>query len=68
MCESFHIKQVVIVDSASNEVKRNLNLSESQLTNDKDTKIALDPAYQKLSQYQGSTVICNRHNENESEI
>lgn len=63
-----HIKQVVIVDSASDEIKRNLNLSEPQLTNDNDTKIALDPAYQKLSQYQGSTVIRNRHNENESEI
>ena len=63
-----HIKQVVIADSASDEIKRNLNLSEPQLTNDNDTKIALDPAYQKLSQYQGSIVICNGHNENESEI
>ena len=59
-----------VVDSAS-DVEINYNLPEQELTNDNDNKIALDPAYEKLSQYQrteGSTVIYNRHNENESEI
>ena len=66
------IKEAVVADSASDVVERNRNLPDQELTNDNDNKkIALDPAYEKLSQYQrteGSTVIYNRHNENESEI
>ena len=65
------IKEAVVVDSASDVVEINCSLPEQELTNDNDNKIALDPAYEKLSQYQrteGSTVIYNRHNENESEI
>ena len=65
------IKEAVVADSASDVVEINCNLPEQELTNRNDNKIALDPAYEKLSQYQrteGSTVIYNRHNENESEI